>query len=117
MAYQCQTIAMSFETCDEINERLLVTSVEGKSEDDTILNESIDSTSSSSSSSNSSNSSSSTRNSDDNYSTYSDDDSDYSDDDLTIVTDLEIQEEEMDTSEDFSFIYDEYEPLFGKFMF
>jgi hypothetical protein len=114
MAYQCQTIAMSFETCDEINERLLVTSVEGKSEDDTILNESIDSTSSSSSSISSS---SSTRNSDDDYSTYSDDDSDYSDDDLTIVTDLEIQEEEMDTSEDFSFIYDEYEPLFGKFMF
>ncbi len=111
MAYQCQTIAMSFETCDEINERILVTSVEGRSEDDTILNESIDSTSSSSSSS------SSTRNSDDDYSTYSDDDSDYSDDDLTIVTDLEIQEEEMDTSEDFSFIYDEYEPLFGKFMF
>ena len=114
MAYQCQTIAMSFETCDEINERLLVTSEEGKSEDDTILNESIDSTSSSSSSISSS---SSTRNSDDDYSTYSDDDSDYSDDDLTIVTDLEIQEEEMDTSEDFSFIYDEYEPLFGKFMF
>ena len=114
MAYQCQTIAMSFETCDEINERILVTSVEGKSEDDTILNESIDSTSSSSSSISSS---SSTRNSDDDYSTYSDDDSDYSDDDLTIVTDLEIQEEEMDTSEDFSFIYDEYEPLFGKFMF
>ncbi len=83
MAYQCQTIAMSFETCDEINERLLVTSVEGKSEDDTILNESIDSTSSSSSSISSS---SSTRNSDDDYSTYSDDDSDYSDDDLTIVT-------------------------------
>jgi len=105
---------MSFETCDEINERLLVTSVEGKSEDDTILNESIDSTSSTSSSISSS---SSTRNSDDDYSTYSDDDSDYSDDDLTIVTDLEIQEEEMDTSEDFSFIYDEYEPLFGKFMF